>query len=367
MEKAHIYGLLPEELAGFEAGGLKAQSFRAKQVYSWLYHKYASSFSAMTNLSKKAREELNEGFKISSLSIKRVEESRDGTKKFLLESEDKRFFEAVLILMKEGVKDDEGISRGERYTLCLSSQIGCRIGCSFCSTARGGFVRNLSAGEIVEQVVILKREGGIDSTKSVNIVFMGMGEPLDNLDAVSRAIKILSHKDGLSISRRRHTISTSGLAPQIEKLGRLDLGVQIALSLHAVDDSLRSRLIPLNKAYNIARVLDSLRNFPLASRNRILFEYLVLGGMNDSLAEAKKLVRLLHGFRAKVNLIPFNPHKGSEFSRPSKEALEAFGAYLRAHGLVATIRESRGIDISAACGQLREKVLEEEGFADRLA
>ncbi|MWV61411.1 23S rRNA (adenine(2503)-C(2))-methyltransferase RlmN [Helicobacter saguini] len=288
----------------------------------------------------------------------KVEISSDGTKKYLFQTSDNLTFESVFLKMKDKTRDKAGkIIKGEKYTFCLSSQVGCSVGCAFCSTAKGGFVRNLSSGEIVQQVLLLKKDNNLDANKSVNLVFMGMGEPLLNLKNVANAIKILSCKDGLNIAPRRQTISTSGIAPQIEKLGAMELGVQIALSLHAVNDNLRSELIPMNRVYNIAKVLESLKKFPLKSRNRILFEYLVLKGKNDDLDSAKALVKLLNGFKAKVNLIPFNPHENSEFERPDSKSLEAFASFLCERGITATIRESKGLDISAACGQLREKTL----------
>lgn len=243
----------------------------------------------------------------------------------------------------------------DKFTLCLSSQVGCKVGCSFCLTAKGGFVRNLNAGEMVYQVFAIKKDQNIPSNKAVNIVYMGMGEPLDNLENVTKCIQILSELDGLSISRRRQTISTSGIAPKIKKLGALDLGVQLAISLHAVDDELRTKLMPINKAYNIQNIIDEVVAFPIDSRKRVMFEYLMIDGINDSLECAKKLVALLNKIKAKVNLIYFNPHEGSLYKRPSKEKVEAFREYLLKKGLLCTIRESKGLDISAACGQLREK------------
>ncbi|RDU73769.1 23S rRNA (adenine(2503)-C(2))-methyltransferase RlmN [Helicobacter aurati] len=366
--KHNIYSFLPEELLHTEAfqDSHKQQSFRVKQIYSWLYSKYVCDFFSMSNIAKTQREKLDSLFAISHLHAQCIETSKDGTKKYLFQTNDNFLFESVFIIMKGKTLDANGkIIKSEKYTFCLSSQIGCKIGCAFCSTAKGGFVRNLSTGEIVEQVVFLKRDNHLDSNKSVNIVFMGMGEPLDNLNNVAKAIKIISHKDGLNIATRRQTISTSGIAPQITKLGEMNLGVQIALSLHAVDDELRNKLIPINKTFNISRVLESLRKFPLQTRKRILFEYLVLRHVNDSLEHAKKLVKLLHGFRAKVNLIAFNPHNESEFERPDKERLQLFADYLHARGIVATIRESKGLDISAACGQLRQKVLNKEAFINK--
>lgn len=216
-------------------------------------------------------------------------------------------------------------------------------------------MRNLTAGEIVQQVVFLKRDNALESHKRVNIVYMGMGEPLHNLDEVVQAIGILSELNGLAISPKRQTISTSGIAPQIENLGKLDLGVQLAISLHAVDDELRSKLMPINKTYNIQAVIDAVRRFPIDTRKRVMFEYLVIRDINDDLVSAKKLLKLLNGIKAKVNLILFNPHSESKYQRPEMKKVEEFADFLVSKGLLATIRESRGVDISAACGQLREK------------
>ena len=347
----NIYSYLLDELVEFVS-----PPFRAKQIYHWLYRHYADSIEFMKNIPKDMRDSLKSSFDCQNIKPIHVEESRDGTKKYLFKTSDNLTFETVFIKMRSKEYDEKGnIKKEDKYTFCLSSQVGCRVGCAFCSTAKGGFVRNLSAGEIVEQVVTLKRDNKLLAHKSINIVFMGMGEPLDNLANVAKAIKILSHSEGLCIARRRQTISTSGIAPQIEKLGAMNLGVQIALSLHAVDDLLRSRLIPMNRVYNIERVLQALRNFPLDTRRRILFEYLVIKDVNDDLESAKKLIKLLNGFRAKVNLILFNPHEESEFMRPEIEKVRTFANYLYQKGIVATIRESKGIDISAACGQLRAK------------
>lgn len=347
----NIYSYLLEELAE-----IVSPPFRAKQIYRWLYRHYVDSVESMKNIPKEMRDFLKSKLCLPNIQPMQKEISNDGTKKYLFKTSDNLTFESVFIKMRSKKYDEKGcIVKSEKYTFCVSSQVGCRIGCAFCSTAKGGFVRNLSAGEIVGQVVALKRDNNLEAHKSINIVFMGMGEPLDNFSNVVKAIKILSHEEGLCIARRRQTISTSGIAPQIEKLGEMRLGVQIALSLHAVDNELRSRLIPMNKVYNIERVLQSLRKFPLDARKRILFEYLVIKDVNDDLESAKKLIKLLNGFKAKVNLIPFNPHEESEFERPIKEKVQAFADYLYQRGIVATIRESKGIDISAACGQLRAK------------
>lgn len=330
--------------------------FRAKQVYHWLYTKYIREFSQMTNLPKNLQKELDRDFCIGSLAIFEVEVSRDGSKKYLFKTHDGLSFESVFIKMRDKKVDEEGrILEGEKYTFCLSSQIGCKVGCAFCSTAKGGFVRNLTAGEIVEQVVRLKEDNGLQPEKRVNIVYMGMGEPLDNFENVTKAIRIISEGNGLSISTRRQTLSTSGIAPKIKKLGEMNLGVQLAISLHAVDDDLRSRLIPMNRAYNISDVLDAVRAFPIDARKRVMFEYLVIKGLNDDLRSAKALLKLLDGIKAKVNLILFNPHEESEFERPDLREVKKFSEFLMSKGLLCTIRESKGLDISAACGQLREK------------
>ncbi|CBG39305.1 23S rRNA (adenine(2503)-C(2))-methyltransferase RlmN [Helicobacter mustelae] len=336
--------------------GLLEPSFRAKQIYHWLYVQYAQDFDVMHNLPKALKNKLSKDYRIKHLEIMKVETSCDGTKKYLFKTLDGHTFESVLIKMREEKIDCEGrIIHGSRYTFCVSSQIGCKVGCAFCFTAKGGFVRNLSSGEIVEQVLQLKKDNSLAPEKRVNIVFMGMGEPLNNLENVAQAIRIMSELDGLSISPRRQTISTSGIAPKIAKLGELDLGVQLAISLHAVDDELRSRLIPMNKAYNIKSIIDAVRQFPVDTRKKVMFEYLVIKDVNDDLKSAKILLKLLDGIRAKVNLILFNPHEGSEFQRPEMEQVKKFADFLVQRGLLATIRESRGIDISAACGQLREK------------
>jgi 23S rRNA (adenine2503-C2)-methyltransferase len=234
------------------------------------------------------------------------------------------------------------------------------VGCTFCLTAKGGFTRDLSAGEIVAQVLALKIDNNLEAHRRLNIVYMGMGEPLDNLDNVARAVRIFADMDGMSISPNRQTISTSGLSSKIERLGKLDLGVNLAISLHAVDDELRERLMPINRAYNIASIMEAVRNFPVNQRKKVLFEYLVIKDVNDDIASAKKLVKLLNGIKAKVNLIYFNPYPGTEFERPEPEAMRRFQEYLLGKGVLCTIRESKGIDISAACGQLREQKLQED-------
>ncbi|CAM2953471.1 23S rRNA (adenine(2503)-C(2))-methyltransferase RlmN [Helicobacter burdigaliensis] len=353
MSKKNIYSYTQEELAKIlvEDSQGKIQAYRAKQIYHWLYTQYENDFLKMQNLPKELKEFLNENFTTHAVQIAKKEESSDGSVKYLFKTLDNLTYEAVFLKMKE-----------DKFTFCLSSQIGCKVGCSFCLTAKGGFVRNLTIGEMVYQVVAIKKDQNIPSNKSVNIVYMGMGEPLDNLESVKGCISILSELDGLSISPRRQTISTSGIAPKIKKLGALNLGVQLAISLHAVDDKLRTELMPINKAYNIQAIIDEVRAFPIDSRKRVMFEYLMIDGLNDGLESAKKLVALLNKIKAKVNLIYFNPHEGSIYKRPSKEKLEAFREFLLKKGLLCTIRESKGLDISAACGQLREKEIHNQNI-----
>ena len=310
----------------------------------------------MINLPKEIRNKLNEQFSAKNLDIENVALSKDGTKKYLFLTHDNHTFESVLLKMKDKEFDEYGnIKNSEKFTICVSSQIGCKIGCKFCCTGKNGFTRNLSTGEIVEQVVAIKKDNNIMPEKCVNIVYMGMGEPLDNFDNLVKAIKIISHIDGLSISPRRQTISTSGISPMINVLGNLDLGVQLAISLHAVNDKTRNRLMPINKLYNIDSIINSVKTFPVDARKRVMFEYLMIKDVNDSIDDAKDLLKLLDGIKAKVNLILFNPFEGSNFERPDLENAKKFADYLHNKGLLCTIRESKGIDIDAACGQLKYK------------
>lgn len=328
--------------------------FRVKQIFEWIYQKYADDFSQMSSLPKNLREEFELKFHFSPLFCVKFEQSIDKSVKYLFRLADGLTIESVLLPMKDEQKSEDGrLTKHARYTICVSSQVGCKSGCAFCLTAKGGFKRNLSTGEIVGQILWIKKQHKIPFAHRVNVVFMGMGEPLDNLAQVAKAVRILS--ENLGISPRRQTISTSGLARQIKELGRLNLGVLLAISLHAVDDTLRSQLMPINKAYNIAAVLDAVREFPIDQRKRVMFEYLLLGGVNDSQSHAKALVKLLCGIKAKVNLILFNPHEQSEFRRPSLENAVKFQDFLSAKGITCTIRQSKGLDISAACGQLKER------------
>ncbi|ENV9430232.1 23S rRNA (adenine(2503)-C(2))-methyltransferase RlmN [Campylobacter jejuni] len=354
-ELVNILDFLPEEL-----GEKIKPMFRVKQIYQWIYQKYANNFSDMSNLPKDLRLELAQNFHFSPVKCVKNEQSKDGSIKYLFELVDGLRIESVLLPMKEEKIDAEGkrISHA-RYTICVSSQVGCKSGCSFCLTAKGGLKRNLSAGEIVGQILWIKKQNNIPYERRVNIVYMGMGEPLDNLKNVSKAVKILAQNEGLAISPRRQTISTSGLAKQIKELGQMNLGVLLAISLHAVNDELRTELMPINKAYNIAAIMDAVREFPIDQRKRVMFEYLLIHGINDKLEHAKELVKLLNGIKAKVNLILFNPHEGSLYKRPSLENAIKFQDLLSNKGVTCTIRESKGLDISAACGQLKERAKEQ--------
>jgi 23S rRNA (adenine2503-C2)-methyltransferase len=353
--KPSLYDFTLKELTS-----LVKPSFRAKQIYGWLYHQYADSYDEMKNIPKVLKEELSQKYLVNPMKIVRKEESSDGTIKYLFELQDGKTVEAVWLKMKDAQYDEKGdLTQEAKYTICVSTQVGCKVGCSFCLTAKGGFTRDLTAGEIVGQVVNLKRDNNHKHNRKINIVYMGMGEPLDNLENLSKAISIFKEEDGLAISGKRQTVSTSGLSNKIDQLGAMDLGVHIAISLHAVDDELRTELIPMNKAHNINSIIEAVKRFPIDTRKRVMFEYLVIKNKNDDLGSAKKLVKLLSGIKAKVNLIYFNPYPGTPYERPSYADMFAFQEYLIKHGLLSTIRDSKGIDISAACGQLKEKTAQE--------
>jgi 23S rRNA (adenine2503-C2)-methyltransferase len=314
----------------------------------------------MQNLPKVMRADLEEEFTLTPLKTILVQDSIDGSRKYLFELYDGHTVEAVLLLMKdEQYHEDGSIKHQKRYTVCISSQVGCKVGCAFCLTAKGGFMRNLTTGEIVSQLLMIKKDNDIDANRRVNIVYMGMGEPLDNLENVAKAIKIFADPEGMAIAPHRQTVSTSGLSSKIEKLGKMELGINLAISLHAVDDELREQLMPINKAYNIESIITAVKNFPVNDRKRVMFEYLVIKDVNDDISAAKKLLSLLDGIKAKVNLIYFNPYGGTEFKRPEEKDMIKFQEYLTQRGLLCTIRESKGLDISAACGQLREQELKD--------
>jgi 23S rRNA (adenine2503-C2)-methyltransferase len=351
----NIKKLTIEELSR-ELSGMGMKSYRAAQIHEWLYRNFASSFEEMTNIAKTDRALLAERFFIPGLRLVKQEASNDGTKKFLFQLEDGHTVETVLI-------PDE-----DRKTLCISSQVGCAQACRFCLTGSRGFQRNLEAFEIADQVLAVEKmlteetsAGAAGDNRGEpfrhisNIVLMGMGEPLANFENVVQALRIITGEKGLGFSPRRVTLSTDGLAPEIERLGRTGINVNLAVSLNATTDEIRDRIMPVNKRYPIRELLDACRRYPLDERRRITFEYVLLGGINDSDEDARRLAKLLRGIRSKVNLIPFNPFPGSEFKRPLDQTVRRFQKILLDHHYTAPVRESRGRDISAACGQLREQ------------
>jgi len=321
---------------------LEEKTFRAEQIWQWIYSYGCNSFDQMTNLPLDFRKKLTSDFFIASLEISVKQESNDGTIKWLLKLEDGNLIETVFI------------PEENRGTLCVSSQVGCLLTCSFCHTGTQRFVRNLSASEIIQQVLLAKNElqDWNANSKLTNIVMMGMGEPLYNYENVAKALKIIMDSKGLSFSKRRITLSTSGVVPMIEQCGE-ELGVNLAISLHAVTDDLRNILVPLNKKYKLAQLIEACKKYPANNHNRITFEYVMLEQVNDSIEHAKELVKLIKAIPAKVNLIPFNPWPGTNYTCSSKERITAFAKVINDAGYQALIRTPRGQDILAACGQLK--------------
>ena len=339
---------LPEMQAVMEEAGVP--KFRAKQVWNWIYHRGVKNFSAMANLPRDLRARLAEKYSIERPAVAAEQKSSDGTIKWLLKLSDGQMVETVYI------------PEEKRGTLCVSSQVGCTLTCKFCHTGTQPLVRNLGAEEILQQILHARDvlgewpkagEKQADDRELTNIVMMGMGEPLYNYDNVSKALKICMDADGLNISRRRITLSTSGVVPQIVQCGE-ELNVNLAISLHAPDDALRSKIMPINKKYPLAELLDACRNYPsLSEQRRITFEYVMLKDVNDSDDQARALVKLLAGIPCKVNLIPFNPWAGAEFETSSNNRVHGFARILQGAGLDAPVRRPRGQDILAACGQLK--------------
>ena len=323
------------------------QPYRAGQVLKWVHHHQIDDFEQMTNLSKVHRGMLAQHFDIRRLRLDEVAESRDGSRKYLFQLDDGRHVESVL--MPERDHD----------TLCVSSQVGCAQGCLFCLTGSGGLQRNLRVGEIVSQVRDILNENSRPQPLT-NIVFMGMGEPLANYDNLRRALEILTDNQyGYRFANRRITVSTAGLVSKMAALGN-DTRVNLAISLNAADNETRDRLMPLNRRFPLESLIDACRAYPLPSGRRITFEYILLRGVNDTVQDARKLVNLIHGVRCKVNLIPFNAHEGCEFKRPDQETILAFQKTLLDAHYTTIIRQSKGQDISAACGQLRARALGRE-------
>lgn len=346
MKKIDIKELSQKKLGEwFEKQGVKP--YRAGQIFKWIYIHQANSFEEMTDLSKSLRELLDEHYTISRLEKSNIETSSDGTKKYLFRLEDGEYTECVLI---------PGVNR---FTLCISSQVGCAQNCKFCLTAKGGFKRNLTIGEIVSQVRdILNdlpvKEGAAPTEKPFqSIVFMGMGEPLANLPNIAAALEIITNSDfGLKFSSRKITISTSGLVNRFEELAETT-NVNLAISLNATDNETRSMLMPINKTFPIEDLLSACRKIPMTKREKITFEYILMKGVNDSEQHAYELAKLLETVKAKINLIPFNEFPGSEFKRPDDNTIHKFLKILLDSDYTAIIRKSKGQDISAACGQLR--------------
>ncbi len=349
--RANLVGLSRAGLAA-EMAALGEEPFRAGQLWHWIYHRGVRDFDRMTTLATPLRAKLAERYVIARPTVSRVETSLDGTRKWLLSMVDGREVECVHI-------PDE-----DRGALCLSSQVGCTLTCRFCHTGTQPLVRNLGAGEIVGQVLLARDALGEWPTPNEgrlisSIVVMGMGEPLYNYDNVARALAIVMDSAGIAFSKRRVTLSTAGVAPMIRRAGA-ELGVNLAVSLHAVTDELRSRLVPLNKKYPIAELLAACRDYPSGSNaRRITFEYVMLDGVNDSPADARALVQLIKGIPAKVNLIPFNPWPGAPFDCSSEAAIRAFAEIVNAAGYAAPVRSPRGRDIMAACGQLKSASVRE--------
>jgi len=350
--KVNLLGLSRPELESF-VSSLGARPFRARQLMKWIYRKGESDFARMTDLAKDFRARLEEVAEVRPPSIVTSQASTDGTRKWLLRAPGATGIEQAI--------ETVFIPEPGRGTLCISSQVGCMLDCSFCSTAKQGFNRNLSAAEIVGQVWLAHRELGAteDGPRLItNVVLMGMGEPLANYRNVLPALRVMLDDLGYDLSRRRVTLSTSGLVPQIHRLAE-DCNVALAVSLHAPDDALRDQLVPINRMHPIGELLEACWHYLEAQNGRsITFEYVMLDGVNDQPEHAQKLARLLRGHNAKVNLIPFNTFPGTQYRRSPEPVIAAFRDSLMRHGVIATIRRTRGEDIDAACGQLKGSVLD---------
>jgi 23S rRNA (adenine2503-C2)-methyltransferase len=345
VSRPNLVGLLPAELEDL-AVDLGASRYRGRQLAGWLYRKEVFDLHAMTDLPVEFRQRLAERATLTLPETDLVTLSRDGSRKLVLRLTDGLRVQSVLM-------PDE-----DRRTLCISTQVGCGFACAFCFTGTMGLERNLTADEIIGQVVIANAALAPDQ-RVTHIVFMGMGEPLANYRATVRAIRVLTDgKLGLGYSPRRVTVSTVGLVSGIEKLAREDLRVNLAISLHATTDAVRERLMPVNRSWNLEALMAAVRKFPVPPRRRIFFEYVLLDQVNASLEDARRLVRLLRGISAKVNLIPFNDWEGSEFRRPPLSTILAFQSVLLDSGITTTVRWSKGEDIGAACGQLKETGLD---------
>ena len=338
MTRRDLAELDPVELETALAS-LGAQRFHARQIYGWIHKRGVTDFAQMTDLSRELRALLTATCVVTTPRIARKDVSVDGTTKYLLELADGKFIESVYI------------PDTPAQTFCISSQVGCAMGCGFCLTGRMGIFRNLTAGEIVGQVRLLAADLGF-LDRSFNIVLMGMGEPLHNYEAVMKALRMLASELGLAMSAKRFTLSTVGVLPGIERLAREEFMPNLAISLHATTEEQRSAIVPINRKYSLAQLMAACRAFPVRKRGRITFEYVLLDGINDTLEDARRLVKLLNGIKSKVNLLPLNEAAGIPFNRPSDERVNTFARILADHEVNVTVRKSRGRDIRAACGQL---------------
>jgi len=335
--------LLGNTVSDFEhiMRSLGEKPYRGRQVFKWLYQVLQSDFNRMTNLSRSLRQRLEERYEFVGPEPERSAVSSDGTEKFLFRLADDALIETVLI------------PEGGKRTVCISSQAGCALGCAFCATGKMGFTRNLTAGEIVWQLLYLRRRGGDEAFQ--NIVFMGMGEPLLNYDEMVRAIEIISSEIGLSVSAKKITVSTVGIVPGIYQLADSGLKVNLAISLHAADGEKRKKIIPIAKKYGIKDLTEAVRYFAKKRRKRVTFEYVLMGGFNDTRQDALALARMIAGIPCKINIIAYNPVAGLPHRRPSDDEVDRFAQWLYPRAPAVTVRKSRGLDIEAACGQLAGK------------
>ena len=316
--------------------------FRAEQIFKWLYDEKVKSFDEMTNISVNLREKLKESYTMCNFNILRKQEAKDGTIKYLFDVLDGNAIETVLMSYHHG------------YSICVSTQIGCKMGCKFCASTGINFIRDLTSGEIVEQILAVEQDTGV---RISNVVFMGIGEPLDNYDNVVNAIRIINNPKGLNIGARHISISTSGLVPKIYQLAEENIQCTLSISLHATNNEKRSKMMPVNNAYPIEQLIQACKDYIDKTNRRISFEYALAKDNNDNLEDAKELVKLLKGMICHVNLIPINKIENGKFDKSSNENIMKFRDYLNDHGIVATIRRELGSDIDAACGQLRRKNL----------
>ena len=340
MAKIDIKSLSLKQLEGYLTE-CKQPKFRAKQIYSWLHQKLVTSFSQMTNLPKNLIAVLEEDCEITAAKALRVLESKiDGTRKYLLQFADGELVESVLMKYNHG------------YSICISSEVGCKMGCTFCASTKAGFVRRLTTSEILEQVYFVQRDM---NERIGHIVMMGIGEPLDNYDNVLQFLRMISDENGLNIGMRNISLSTCGLVPQIKELQKEGLGLTLSISLHAPFDDLRSQTMPVNKTYPIDTLLAACREYPADTGRRISFEYALIRGHNDDERCAAELVRLLKGMLCHVNLIPVNEIRETDYKKSEQQNIRRFEQYLNNHGITATVRRTLGADINAACGQLRRE------------